>query len=52
MFLVLVSLILRPVSLEFRNKFEGKARTAWDYTLFLSGLVPPLVFGVAFGNLF
>ncbi len=52
MFLVLVSLILRPVSFEFRNKFEGKARAAWDYTLFLSGLVPPLVFGVAFGNLF
>ncbi len=52
MFLVLVSLILRPVSFEFRNKFEGKKRAAWDYTLFLSGLVPPLVFGVAFGNLF
>ncbi len=52
MFLVLVSLILRPVSFEFRNKFEGKKRVAWDYTLFLSGLVPPLVFGVAFGNLF
>jgi cytochrome d ubiquinol oxidase subunit II len=52
MFLVLVSLILRPVSFEFRNKFEGWKRSAWDYTLFLSGLVPPLVFGVAFGNLF
>lgn len=52
MFLVLVSLILRPVSLEYRNKFEGKARYAWDWTLFMSGLVPPLVFGVAFGNLF
>ncbi len=52
MFLVLVSLILRPVSFEFRNKFEGPKRMAWDYTLFLSGLVPPLVFGVAFGNLF
>ncbi|MFZ4762241.1 MAG: cytochrome d ubiquinol oxidase subunit II [Alphaproteobacteria bacterium] len=52
MFLVLVSLILRPVSFEYRNKYQGKARTVWDYTLFLSGLVPPLVFGVAFGNLF
>jgi cytochrome bd ubiquinol oxidase subunit II len=52
MFLVLLSLILRPVSFEFRNKFTGKKRLAWDYTLFLSGLVPPLVFGVAFGNLF
>jgi len=52
MFLVLLSLILRPVSFEFRNKFSGNARTAWDYCLFLSGLIPPLVFGVAFGNLF
>ncbi len=52
MFLVLVSLILRPVSLEYRNKFEGGARKAWDWALFMSGLVPPLVFGVAFGNLF
>lgn len=52
MFLVLVSLILRPVSFEYRNKFQGRKRTVWDYTLFLSGLVPPLVFGVAFGNLF
>lgn len=52
MFVVLVSLILRPVSFEYRNKFEGGKRAAWDYTLFLSGLVPPLVFGVAFGNLF
>lgn len=52
MFLVLVSLILRPVSFEYRNKFEGKKRAVWDYTLFMSGLVPPLVFGVAFGNLF
>jgi len=52
MFLVLVSLILRPVSFEFRNKFQGRKRVVWDYTLFMSGLVPPLVFGVAFGNLF
>lgn len=52
MFLVLVSLILRPVSFEFRNKFEGNKRFVWDYTLFLSGVIPPLVFGVAFGNLF
>ena len=52
MFLVLVSLILRPVSFEFRNKFQGRKRVVWDYTLFMSGMVPPLVFGVAFGNLF
>ena len=53
MLLVLISLILRPVSFEYRNKFEKPShRQIWDFTLFLSGLVPPLVFGVAFGNLF
>ncbi len=52
LFLVLFSLILRPVSFEFRNKFQGRMRVFWDYTLFLSGLIPPLIFGVAFGNLF
>ncbi|HEU5048089.1 MAG TPA: cytochrome d ubiquinol oxidase subunit II [Rickettsiales bacterium] len=53
MFLTLVSLILRPVSFEYRNKFPNpKHRRIWDFTLFASGLVPPLVFGVAFGNLF
>ncbi|MBU6474717.1 MAG: cytochrome d ubiquinol oxidase subunit II [Alphaproteobacteria bacterium] len=52
MLLVLLSLILRPVSFEFRNKFPQNRRGLLDGTLFLSGLVPPLVFGVAFGNLF
>jgi cytochrome d ubiquinol oxidase subunit II len=52
MFLVLVSLILRPVSFEYRNKFSPRVRSVWDYALFASGLIPPLVFGVAFGNLF
>lgn len=53
MFLTLVSLILRPVSFEYRNKFPNPHhRQIWDYTLFASGLIPPLVFGVAFGNLF
>lgn len=52
MLLVLISLILRPVSFEFRNKFPAEKRFILDGTLFLSGLVPPLVFGVAFGNLF
>jgi cytochrome d ubiquinol oxidase subunit II len=53
MLLTLLALILRPVSMEFRGKFKTPAqRAVWDYTLFASGLVPPLVFGVAFGNLF
>jgi cytochrome bd ubiquinol oxidase subunit II len=52
MFLVLVTLILRPVGFDFRNKFaDATWRTFWDYALFAGGLVPSVVFGVAFGNL-
>ena len=52
MFLVLASLILRPVGFEFRNKIQDtRWRAFWDYALFAGGLVPSLVFGVAFGNL-
>lgn len=52
MLLVLLSLIVRPVSFEYRNKFAIEHRKYWDYSLFASGLIPPVVFGVAFGNLF
>jgi cytochrome d ubiquinol oxidase subunit II len=52
MFLVLATLILRPVGFEFRNKFtDPRWRAFWDYALFAAGLVPSVVFGVAFGNL-
>src|SRR5580698_10135766 len=52
MFLVLVTLLLRPVGFDFRNKFSDATwRTFWDYALFAGGLVPSVVFGVAFGNL-
>jgi cytochrome d ubiquinol oxidase subunit II len=52
MFLVLAALILRPVGFEFRNKFEDRQwRAFWDYAVFVAGLVPSVVFGVAFGNL-
>jgi len=51
MFLVLVALILRPVGFDYRSKINNKIwRTVWDYCLFISGLVPSLVFGVAIGN--
>jgi cytochrome d ubiquinol oxidase subunit II len=53
MFLVLLTLILRPAGFKFRSKIENPAwRTFWDYALFAGGVVPALVFGVAFGNLF
>jgi len=52
MFLVLATLILRPVGFEFRNKFaDTRWHTFWDFALVAGGIVPTLVFGVAFGNL-
>ena len=51
MLLLLLSLILRPVGFKFRSKLEGKRwRVIWDAALFVGGLVPALVYGVAFGN--
>src|ERR1700704_2723338 len=51
MFLVLAALILRPVAFKFRSKLENaRWRATWDACLFVSGLVPALIFGVAFGN--
>ena len=53
MILVLATLILRPVGFKFRSKVEdARWRAFWDYALFSGGIVPALVFGVAFGNLF
>jgi cytochrome bd ubiquinol oxidase subunit II len=50
--LVLVALILRGVSFEFRSKFKNaKWRLAWDACTFLGSLLPPLLFGVAFSNI-
>jgi cytochrome bd ubiquinol oxidase subunit II len=53
MFLVLATLILRPAAIKFRSKAEAPCwRQTWDWALFAGGVVPALVFGVAFGNLF
>ncbi len=52
MLLLLLSLILRPVAFKYRSKLEGhKWRNFWDGALFVGGLVPALVYGVAFGNI-
>lgn len=51
MFLVLAALILRPVAFKFRSKLDhARWRTVWDWAIFISGAVPALIFGVAFGN--
>jgi cytochrome bd ubiquinol oxidase subunit II len=53
MILVLATLILRPVGFKFRSKVEDpRWRGFWDGALFAGGIVPALVFGVTFGNLF
>lgn len=51
MFLVLSALILRPVGFKYRSKRpDAPWRSRWDWALFIGGLVPALVFGVAVGN--
>jgi cytochrome bd ubiquinol oxidase subunit II len=51
MFLVLAALILRPVAFKFRSKIENtRWRSTWDTALFVAGIIPALIFGVAFGN--
>lgn len=52
MLLVLFVLFFRPVGFDYRSKIEStKWRNSWDWGLFAGGLVPALIFGVAFGNL-
>lgn len=51
--LLLFALIFRAVSFEFRGKVESAAwRGFWDLIHFLSNLVPSILLGVAFANLF
>jgi len=50
--IVLFALFLRPVAIDYRSKLHSPAwRSLWDWSLFVSGLVPALIFGVTFGNL-
>jgi cytochrome d ubiquinol oxidase subunit II len=49
--LLLVGLILRAVSLEFRSKVEDpRWRAAWDVAFAAGSFLPALLFGVAIGN--
>lgn len=51
MFAILFALILRPVGFKYRSKRDSRAwRAGWDWALFVGGLVPALVMGVAVGN--
>ncbi|RWR01147.1 cytochrome d ubiquinol oxidase subunit 2 [[Pantoea] beijingensis] len=52
MILVLASLFFRPIGFDYRSKIEDmRWRGMWDWGIFIGSLVPPLVIGVAFGNL-
>lgn len=53
MLAVLWALFFRPVGFDYRSKLANPTwRSMWDWGLFIGGAVPPLIFGVAFGNLF
>ena len=52
MLAVLWALFFRPVGFDYRSKIHNSLwRSTWDWGLFVGGAVPPLIFGVAFGNL-
>ena len=51
--LLLFALIFRGVSFEFRNKSENRLwRGVWDTSMFLGSLLPAILLGVAFANIF
>jgi cytochrome bd ubiquinol oxidase subunit II len=53
MLLILFSLIIRGVSIEFRSKHEtARWRSTWDWALAITSFTTPLVLGVGFGNIF
>lgn len=52
MLVVLFALFFRPVGFDYRSKVDStRWRNNWDWLLFVGSFVPPLIFGVAFGNL-
>ncbi len=52
MLLILIALIFRGVSFEFRSKNDNPAwRKFWDYALFGGSLLVPLLLGIAFANI-
>lgn len=52
MMAALWALFFRPVGFTYRSKLHNATwRSGWDWGLFIGGAVPPVIFGVAFGNL-
>lgn len=49
---LLFALFLRPVGFDYRSKIaDPRWRSAWDWALFVGGLVPATVLSLAVGNL-
>ncbi len=52
LFLILLGLIVRGVSFEFRSKDNNPQwRHLWDWMLFIGSLIPALLWGVALSNM-
>lgn len=52
MIVTLAALWLRPIGFDYRSKLESpKWRNNWDWGITIGSSVPPIIFGVAFGNL-
>lgn len=52
MVLTLAALWLRPIGFDYRSKLENTNwRNNWDWGITIGSAVPPVIFGVAFGNL-
>ena len=50
MILVLCALFFRPLAFDYRGKIaNARWRAMWDTGLVIGSLVPPVIFGVAFG---
>ncbi|MCL4139946.1 UNVERIFIED_CONTAM: hypothetical protein GTU68_009226 [Idotea baltica] len=53
MMIILFALFLRPLAFDYRSKVDNVHwRSTMDKGLFLGSTIPPLMFGIIFGNLF
>ncbi len=51
--MILFALIIRGVSFEFRSKLSSMIwRRVWDVAIFIGSVVPAILFGVVFANIF
>ena len=52
MMATLAALFLRPIGFDYRSKLDNQRwRSNWDWALTAGSAIPPVIFGVAFGNL-